>query len=158
VTIGPVVDDERAYCAGSWAESYKLSPGHQQLPWGAYKRVVVPELKQVLDSPATSILAARSGGQIVGWLALSRGRRIHACHWVHTRFRVGQDGEQLRRRGVMTALFEAAQLGHRFIYTHRGPVPRHGADRSTTSDEWIAKALAERGVFATFVHYQEWIR
>lgn len=155
VTIAPATESDLPYCLGSWSESHKLTPGHQRMPWGLYKQHAVPELRSKLA--ASTVLVAHAGGELVGWLAMSRGRRVHACHWVHTRYRVGQDGEPLRRRGVMTALLAAADLGSRFIYTHRGPLPRHGKGK-TTSDEWITRKLAERGVFATFVPYQEWIR
>lgn len=154
-----IADDAQGYIRGSWAEGYKLAPRMARLPWPVYKRTVAPALAAVLERPDTELLIAERAGSIVGWIALSRGPRVDTVHWVHTRFRVGAEGELLRRRGIMTALFDAADLHRRIAYTFRGPEPR-GRDRHTnrlTADERIARWLASRGVTAAFVDIKDWI-
>ena len=152
--------DELGYLRGSWAEAYKMAPKMGKLPWSAYKRIVVPELERVLSAPDTELYIADMRGSIVGWLALARGVRVDTIHWLHTRYRIGADGELLRRRGVMTQLLTAANTKRRIAYTFRGPEPR-GRDRHVsrlTTDERIVRWLATRGESAAFVPYQEWAR
>ncbi len=157
IRIGPATAKEMPYVIGSWAESYKLTPKMQRMPWGVYKDIIIPELRAVLDRGDVEVLCAfNAAGEVVGWVAFTRGRRVSTIHWIHTRYRVGV-GDELRRRGVATRLLDAAQLGNRLAYTFRGPLPRHreSGDR-ITADEPLVKALAQRGVTAVYVPYQEW--
>jgi len=153
VEIRPTDERDLLYCHGSWAESYKLSPGNERMPWGLYKRTIKPELRVALDD--AEVIGAFWGDEIVGWIAVNRGKRVNALHWVHTRFKLVDSGVELRRRGIMTALVDAAKLGSHIVYTHRGPLPRSGTAKRP-ADAWLVPWLASRGTYATHVHYQEW--
>jgi hypothetical protein len=157
VTIAPVTEDEVGYCLGSWREALMTTPENRRVPKGIFRRSITPQLTDILN--ASEVLTAHVDGAIAGWIAFQRGPRVSACHWVHTRYE-SRDGMPLRRRGIMTALLEAADLGPRFLYTHRGSLPRHPRpeDKRTTTDEIVRRWLAKRGVTAVHVPYQEWIR
>lgn len=156
IQIRSHVGDDIRYCIGSWAEEFKFSPDAGRMPWRLYKRHVRPELERKLRRDDTHLLAAYLGTDIVGWLAYVPGRRVSTVHWVHTRYCIGDGGECLRKRGVMVTLLDAAQLGDRIVYTHRGPVPKHRGTGKQTSDQWIAAWLRKRGVSATYLPYEEW--
>jgi hypothetical protein len=158
VDIRPVAPADLAYVRSSWAEGYKTAPGNAKLGWRIYKRVVPPELASVLERPETQVIGAFTADTIIGWLAYVPGRRVSTVHWVHTRYRVGEDGEPLRRRGIMTALLAHAQLTQRIVYTHRGGYPKHRhADAGhETSDAPIVRWLARNGVTAAYMPFGEW--
>lgn len=148
-----------AYIVGSWCEAYKHSPSCGRMPWPVFKRHVRPELEGVLHRSDTQLLTAYLGQHPVGWIAFAPGRRVSTVHWVHTRYCVGEGGACLRKRGIMTTLLGAAQLGDRIVYTHRGPYPKHRhAGAKQTSDEWIVPWLRRRGVSAAYVPMSEWSR
>lgn len=153
--IRPAVAADLEYVIGSWAEGYKNAPRMAKLTWQIYKQHVKPQLIDVLRRAETQILVA-DAGDIVGWIAFAPGRRVSTCHWVHTRYCVGKDGPQLRKHGVMASLLDAAQLGSRFCYTHKGPKPVHRG--GPPADEWIVRWLAGRGVTAAYVPMEEWKR
>lgn len=157
VIISPVTDRDIGYCLGSWREALMTAPGNRRIPKGAFRRAITPQLTNIIN--ASEILCATVDGVIVGWIAFQRGRFVNACHWVHTRYE-DADGAPLRRRGIMSALFDAADLGERFLYTHRGGKPRHPhlEDKRHTTDEIVRRWLARRGVTAVYVPYQEWIK
>jgi len=157
IRIAPVTDRDIGYCLGSWREALKTAPGNTRTPWGVFRRTVSPQLAAVLN--ASEVLCATARGSIVGWIAFQRAKRVNACHWVHTRYE-DASGEPLRRRGIMTALFDAADLGRSLVYTFRGGLPRHPRpeDRRVTSDEIVRRFLSRRGTTAVYVPYQEWIR
>lgn len=154
LVLSLMADDELPYVLGSWSEGYKFSERNAKLSWAIYKKHVVPELAAVLGRSDTFVLCARQGDVIVGWIAYCRGRSVDTVHWVHTRFRIGESGSPLRRNGIMTELINAASGRDRIVYTHRGPKPKHRG--GVTSDEWISRWLAGRGVIAVFVPYEEW--
>lgn len=180
ITLGPVRNNDLAYCRSSWAEGFKHSPDAGRMSWQLYKRHVVPELQRILYRDDTQVLAAYLGADICGWIAYAPGRRVSTVHWVHTRCaiwdaaRCTNDGcimagsrlihgaicpghfdnlEKLRKRGVMSALVDAAPLGDRIVYTHRGPKERNAR---VTSDEWIVPWLRRRGINAAYMPYEEW--
>lgn len=157
VGISPVTDRDIGYCLGSWREALKTAKGNQRVPWGVFRRAVTPQLTDIIN--ASEVLCATMGDAVVGWIAFQRGRLVNACHWVHTRYE-DRSGALLRRRGIMTALFDAADLGERLIYTHRGGLPRHPRpeQKRQTTDEIVRRWLASRGVTAVHVPYQEWIK
>ena len=184
IVLRPARREDLAYCRGSWAEGYKHSPDNGRMSWRVYKQHVVPRLHATLYRDDTQALAAYLGADIVGWPAYVPGQRVSTVHWIHTRFavwdpaRCTQDGcaiagnsvahgarcpghaqnlERLRRRGIMTALVDAAQLGDRIVYTHRGATPKHRGIRET-SDEWICRWLRRRGINAAYVPMEEWSR
>jgi hypothetical protein len=144
------------FVRATWAEGYKHSPRNTKLPWRVYKRQEIPEIDAILDRDDTQIIAAYLGSAVAGWLAFSKQWSIPAVHWVYTRASLERGApDTLRRRGIMTALLGAAQLGSRIVYTHKGP---RGRGSPVTSDEWIVPWLAKRGVAAAFVSREEWIR
>lgn len=187
LAIRPLSPDDHRYAAQSWRESFKQSSASlQRSPWAMYKATVGTQIAGIVDR--CSLLGAYvPDGRIAGWIAYTPGRSINTVHWVTTRHvlhdptcpravpRATADcackPESCRRRGVMAMLLEAAELGRRIAYTHRGPrrVVHHGgkersadAARSSvhgpTADLAIVEWLRGRGVTAVFVDYQEWAR
>lgn len=139
---------EIGYLRGSFAEGVKQSSNRlDKLPWPDFKRLERPKLDEVLGRPDTQLLVADLDGFVAGWLAWSPGRRVDTVHWTHTRWRVGK-GEPLRKRGVMTALVDAARLKTHIEYTLRG---------ARRSHEWIVPWLNKRGVYARFEPLQGWL-
>jgi hypothetical protein len=156
VLIRPVRIADKAYVRNSFAEGHKGAPGVVSMTWRYYKRFIVPELEHALQYPSTEVLAAYDATDtIVGWLAFARGQRVSTIHWAHTRFKIG-DGADLRRRGVMTQLIDAARLGDRIAYTFKGAYPKHRSGE--TLDEKLLPWLAGRGQFATYYPFEEWLK
>lgn len=153
------VPADRKYILASWAEAYKAAPKMRDMSWTLYKLHIVPTLQAVLDRPDTRLLVATTPSEpdIVGWLAYVRGKRVSTVHWVHTRYAVTKGGEKLRKRGVMSALIGAAELGPRWVYTHRGPYPRQREGKRETADAGLVRSLAKRGITAAFVPWKEWV-
>lgn len=147
VVVRPARTDELAYCRGSFAEGFKLSANALgKMPWTAYKRDVRPRLTACLA--AAELLVADLDGDIAGWIALTRGRRVDTVHWIATRLRIGVDGPSLRRHGIARRLVDAAQLKDRIVYTHRGP---------KRSDVWISQWLGRRGAISVvYEPYESW--
>lgn len=144
------------YIRNSFAEGHKGAPGVSSMTWRHYNRFIRPELDAVLIHPSVEIAAAYHGADIVGWVAYTRGQRVDAIHWVHTRYRIGED-EQLRRRGIATMLLDAVQLGQRLAYTWRGAVAKSDHDKRTL-DERLLPWLVRRGQYATYLPWEEWIQ
>lgn len=153
--LAPLRPADAGYTRWSFAEGHKGAPQVDSMTWRQYKKYVVPELNRALTWASTEILAAYMGETIIGWIAYSRGRRVSTVHWVHVRYQLGDDGECLRRRGVMTALFDAAKLGDRIAYTFKGAYPRHRSD-GKTMDERLVPWLQKRGQHAAYVPWEEW--
>lgn len=154
--IRPLRLADLGYARWSFAEGHKGSPGVGSMTWRHYKRYIVPLLDRALAWPSTEILAAYLGETVVGWLAFARGRRVSTVHWVHVRYQLGDGGPELRRRGVMTMLVDAADLGDRVAYTWKGGYPKHRSD-GTTMDERLLPWLQRRGQHAAYVPWEEWI-
>lgn len=138
--------DDVAYVQGAFSEGYKGSSNRMhKMTWVRYKRDVRPVLHQILAR--SEVLVAEHDGAVVGWIALVRGARVDTVHWIATRMCI-DGGPLLRRRGVMTAIIDAARLKDRIVYTHRG---------SKRSDEWIASWLRTRGAISVvYQPYEEW--
>lgn len=159
VTIRPLLDADRGYVVSSWRESAKAAPRLARLPWSYYKHTTGAQIQQIANATSTVILGAYHGDELVGWLAMTPSKRVHTVHWVHTRFRVGT--VNARRRGVMTALLDAAKLGARFVYTMQARKLREKLPDGTTSkslDDVLVVALRERGVHATYVPLKDWLQ
>lgn len=165
IAIRPAAIDDMAYIANSFAEGRKLAPGLSSMSWRAYKEFVVPRQREVLVHPETKILAAYLpvGPTIVGWLAYWPRPTVSIVHWVHVRHSIGARADQpaqpytgieLRRRGIMTALIDAAELG-RIAYTHRGGRAKHDRD-GLTMDERLMPWLSRRGHHPAFVEWERW--
>lgn len=138
----------------SFAEGHKDAPGVSGMSWRHYKLWIVPQLRAALAS--ADLIAAYLGPDIVGWIALNRGRRADTVHWIHTRWRVGIDGEVLRRRGIATALLDAAQLKQHLAYTFRGAQPKHREHAGAPMDERLLPWLRARGHHAAYLPWEEW--
>ena len=171
VDIRRASPDDLRYVYATWLSEYKYSSGRlARAPYDMYRATVGKQLHDLVWADRTRVVAAyMPDGRIAGWLAYVPGRSVSTVHWCYTRFRL--DGEKLRRRGVMAALLEAADLGSRFAYTFRGAkehrlrgkqdraehAPRLSI-RGDTSDEPIVAWLRGRGVTAAFVDIAEWLR
>lgn len=180
VSIHRGVEDDKRFIARTWKESYKDAPGQRRTPWRIYNQTTAKDIYALLDNPTVQLLAAHEpGGRIVGWLAFTRGKSISTLHWVFTRSLLHDltcklawshpaidpppctcAPIELRRRGVMTALLEHADLGKRFAYTLRGPRVHNGGKRGGSGpplDEPIVAWLRGRGVTAVYVPLVEWL-
>lgn len=175
LALRPLADADIRYAVSSWRESYKDSSAQfARAPWSMYKATVGKQIADLIVAPSTKTLGAfADDGRVIGWIAYAPGRSISTVHWCHTRFKLETPAgdEKCRRRGVMTMLLEAAELGKRFAYTMRGPrrVLHHGGQgRSSdaarrgvsgqTADVAIADWLRKRGITAAFVSLEEWLR
>lgn len=162
VSVRDLRDEDRAYALASLRESHKQSPETSRVPWSYYKDVWETRFKQLFADPTTTLVGAYDedeGGNLVGWLAMTYGKRVNTLHYVYTRFAVGK--EKTRRRGVMTKLFDAVGLGSTFIYTLRGR--RHRAalpngQKSKSLDEALVAHLHGKHVTATYVPLTEYLR
>lgn len=149
--------DDLPYVRNSFAEGHKGAPGVASMTWRPYKQYIVPVLNRVLAQPGVELRAAYLGQELVGWLALSRGGRVDTIHWVHTKYQTRESGESMRRRGVMTALIDSAELGNRIVYTWRGAYATSNRDKRTV-DERLVTWLAKRGQHAAYVPWEDWIQ
>jgi hypothetical protein len=155
VIIKPLEQRDRGYALFSWREGVKKAPGLCRLPWAYFKDTLGYALAKILDDPTTRLLGAYTvpADKLVGWLAMTPGKRVATVHWVHVK-------HEERRAGVMTALLDAADLGKSFVYTLRGRRDRAKLPDGSTSkslDETLVAALRARGVNTTFVNLKEWL-
>jgi hypothetical protein len=159
MSIRPASPDDLAYVRSTWREGHKNSPGAERMRWPEFKATVGKQIDAVLASPGVQVLAAYAdNGRVIGWLAYTPGRSVSTVHWAHTRFEL--DGEPCRRRGVMTALLDRAELGKRFAYTFRGARRGGGARRPGRGDPLdltLAAWLRGRGVTAVYVPVEEFL-
>lgn len=147
--VRPMRSGEPAHVLHTWAEGYKGSPPMRRKLWRDYKQIDVPVLHRALNRHDTTILVAVGRDDLpLGWIAFASWPSIDAVHWVHTGF-------DFRRAGVMAALFAAAKLKQRVVYTHQSEVKRGGKDRA---DQWLARWLAARGHSVSYIPYAEWSR
>ncbi len=157
--IRPLADTDRGYVLASWREAHKQSPGADKVPWGYYKHEYGTMIARVLDDPATRLLGAYDeNDKLLGWLAMTPGKRVNTLHWVLVKFELA--GVRLRRRGLMTALLEAAELGTRFVYTMRARRDRAKLrDGSFTKslDETLAQKLGDANVVAVYTPLKTWL-
>lgn len=147
------------YALFTWREGHHKSPGFCRLPWSYYKDTCVRDFEKLLDDSSSIVLGAYSHEEkLLGWLLATPGKRVHTLHWVHVKHEL--EGKPMRRRGVMTALLEAANLGSQFAYTLHGRLLDR-ADRTggvKSLDEILVAALRARGVTATYVPLKEWLK
>lgn len=167
--IRPLDSSDFGYALFSWRESYKKAPGVDRMPWAFYKDVIVPVFERILQDSSTRVLGFYSDADAVigpdklaGWLAFTPGKRVDTVHWCYVKHRLdGLPAMAVRRRGIMTELLEAADLGTKFVYTlharrDRATLPDGSVTKSL--DESLAHALRARGVTATYVALKEWLR
>lgn len=156
MNIRSLKKEDIGYALFSWREGHKKSPGHDRMPWTYYKDTVGYALETILNDPATRLLGAYTPEKLLGWIAVAPGNRVHTVHWVHVKHAL--DGSRTRRRGIMTALLDAAELGERFIYTLRGRRLKRDARPFRSLDETLVASLRARGVNATYVPLKEWLK
>lgn len=159
LSIRDIAPDDLRYIADSWKESHKDSPETERMPWPLYKQTVCKQIDQLLAQSGVRVIAAyEHGGKIVSWLCYSPGKKISAVHWTYTRHALGD--AKMRRRGAMSLLLDAADLGPRFVYTFRGPRRNNGSKRKGVGDPLdvaIVAALRGRGITAVYVPLTEWL-
>lgn len=184
LTFTPVRLADMARVRTAFAEGHKHAPGADRMPWRYYKRFVVPELNAALVHPDTEVLGAYVepvlGGDpdLYGWLAFARGRRVDTVHWVSVPYWVPvahtacigcttpkrhemacplatENRIPIRRRGIMTAMFDAAGLQERLVYTFRGAKHEHRSD-GLTMDERLLPWMRARGHHVAYVKWEEW--
>lgn len=159
-TIRKLDDEDKGYALVSWRESHKSAPGPDRVPWSYYKHEYGSVFSKILNSPESKLLGAYSDeDKLLGWLAMTPGRSVNTLHWVQVKYEL--DGVKLRRRGLMYALLEAAELGPRFVYTLRARREKApiGENTSRTFDEILVHALLrDKGVVGTHVSLKDWIK
>ncbi len=158
-TIRPLAAGDAGYALSSWREGNKASPKNDRVPWSYYRATVGVDMARVINDPSTKLLGAYAGATLLGWLAFTPGKRVHTLHWAHVKFQL--ENERLRRRGIMTALLAAAELGKRFIYTCQARRDRKKLeDGSMTKslDESLAQHLRGTGVTAVYEPLKEWLK
>lgn len=156
--ISALDDTDRGYVLFSWREGHKKSPGADRLPWSFYKHEYVAMFEKILGDATTRLLGAYQDGKLLGWLAMTPGKRVHTLHWCYVKHEL--DGARMRRRGIMTALLDAAELGKNFCYTlhaRRDRATLPDGSKTKSLDESLVVALREKGVNATYVSLKEWL-
>lgn len=149
--------DDVGYALVSWQEAHKLSPECRKAPWWAYRLEYGTLIKRLVDDSSTELLGAYDGlEQLLGFLAMTRGKRMHVLHWCQIKNKLG--GKRVpERRELFHRLVEAADLGPRFVYTLRGPRCRKETGVRSL-DELLVADLRARGVIATYVSLKEWLK
>ncbi len=150
-------DEDRGYVLASMRESHKQAPGNDRVPWSYFKASVGQDLARLINDPTTRLLGAYADDALLGYLIMTPGKRIATLHWIQTK----HAGGELRRRGIATALFDAANLGTRFVYTLRARRDRTKLANGTTTrslDESLVQTLAARGIAAVYEPLKEWLK
>lgn len=159
IDIRPLDATDIGYALSSWRESHKQAPGVDKVPWTYYKREYGAVFSALLNGGAVALGAYR-GAELLGFLIVTPGKRVHSLHWVQVKFRDAA-GQKLRRRGLMSQLIDAAELGERVVYTLRGArrvaVGDDGA-RVKSLDEPIVAWLRSRGTAAAYVPILDWVK
>lgn len=159
MNVRPLDKADYGYALFTWREGAKKAPTLSRLPWSYFKDTLGHAFEKLLDDPTSRVLGAYEGDKLLGWLVMTPGKRVHALHWVHVKYEL--DGERIRRRGVMTALLKAADLGKNFVYTlrarrDRAPLPDGSMTKSL--DESLVIALRAEGLTATFVALRDYLK
>lgn len=152
VHVTELAAEDVGYALASWREAHHQTPNVSRIPWPAYKQLYGQQFERILRDPGSLTLGAYTDDELVGFLAATPGKRVDVLHWVQVKFK-NRSGEHIRRRGVMTALLEAAELGDRFVYTLRAR-----RDGKRTLDDILADKLAARGVVAVYSPFREWLK
>jgi hypothetical protein len=174
IRIAAPDDNARPYIRKTWAESFHRAPGQSHRRFRSYKRDAYATIDRLLGDPSTRALVATSPDAfiecvsgdpatrvpaIVGWIVWTPRPGIDTVHYIYVRHEAG--GIEWKRRGVMTALVETADLARRVAYTHKGEqrVGSYwsGKDLPRSLDEVIVDWLRERGVTAVYEPVGEWL-
>lgn len=166
-----MTDADRGYVVRSWTDSFHRAKANYRQRIGAWKRGQRTAIDRILEMPGTRVLVAHHatarfvldgedrGPACLGWLVWTTGRGWPTVHYAYTRDAL--DGVPWQRRGVMTELVDAAELGPRIVYTHRGEYAR-GSLKSRQHhprglDEEIAAWMRGRGMAVAYVPLAEWM-
>lgn len=151
--LHPMTLDDRPFVRATWRESAKSSPRYDRMSWPVYKQTVGKLIDGLLDRSDVQLLGAYSpDNKILGWLAWTPGRSVSTVHFGYTRHEI--DGDKLRRRGVFTALTEAANLGKRVAFTFVGPKRQRGESVDVALVAWAQ----EHGVTAVHTPVEEFLK
>lgn len=153
IDIRTLDEADMAYALVSWRESHHESPQAKRMPWPYYKERYGRVFEKLLvEGRCLGAYSATGNNELFGFLVMSPGKRVNTLHWVQTKFK-DTAGTLLRRRGIMTELLNAADLGKRFAYTLRAR-----KKDGVTLDETIAKKILERDIVATYIPLLDWIK
>lgn len=174
IRIAEPDDNARPYIRKTWAESFHRAPGQSHRRFRTWKRGAFATIDRLLGDRTTRALVATSPDAfvermpgdpatrvpaIVGWIVWTPGRSVDTVHYIYVRHEAG--GIEWKRRGVMTALVESAELGKRVAYTHRGEHRVgsywNGKELPRSLDEVIVDWLKGRGVTAVYEPVEEWL-
>ncbi len=147
--------DDVSYAAHVWQRAHKHSPTCRRESKWAYQITYGALIEKLIKEPLTVALGAYEDGQLLGFLVMTPGKRVHTLHWCHVKNKL--DGERVQgRRDIFFALIDAADLGSKFVYTFQGPrVRKETGARSL--DELLVADLRARGITATYVSIKEWL-
>lgn len=152
-TIRPIGGAELGFVLGSWCQSFMRSPGQ---PFGSgFKRHVQPIIEELLARDDVWLIGTFGPydgrpDALLGWLAWTPGE-LPTIHYAYVR-------GALRKRGLFNAMFKEAMIGRRFVYSHRGQLPRYKKSRNApTYDKKVLEALARRGIAGVLVDANEWL-
>lgn len=160
IRIAPAASDDRRFILRTWVESFHLAPGNWRESWKRWRPEAEAMISRLLDAASTRTLCAyNDAGRVIGWIAWTPGRGISTVHYVYVRHHL--DEFEWRRRGVMAALIDAAGLGTRIAYTHKGEI-KIGSKwkrqlRKRPTDEDVVEWLAGRGVTAVYEEIGRWL-
>lgn len=160
ITIRKLRDDDKGYAISSWRESYKQAPGVDRVPWPYFKATVGADIANIVNNPNTVLLGAYDhADRLLGWIAMTPSKRMQTVHWIYVKHKV--DNQGMRRRGIASALLEAANVGRTFLYTlharrHRARLPDGSTSKSF--DETLVAALRAKGIIASYLALKEWLK
>ena len=165
-------DADRGYVVRTWTDSFHRAEENYELTFKLWKPYQRAAIDHVLALPMTRVLVAHHdtaratsrdgadlGPAVLGWLVWTTGRGWPTVHYAYTRHALGD--VDWRRRGVMSELVDAAELGSRVVYTHKGEHAR-GSLRARSYyprplDEEVAAWARRRGMAVAYVPLEEWI-
>jgi hypothetical protein len=171
IRLAPPAPDDLPYIRKTWLDSFHAAPGNHRQRFRDWKHRPAATIARLLEDPTTQVLVARDpdarlirdgvdlGPAIIGWTVWTPGRGVTTIHYVYVRHAV--DGVQWRRRGVMTALFDAIGMERVVRYTHQGEykLGTHWkrTNRPRPLDEEIKDWLKGRGVTAVYEPVEEFM-
>jgi hypothetical protein len=118
------------YIRKTWLDSFHAAEDNHRQRFRDWKARPAATISRLLEDPQTQVLVARDpdarlvrdgvdlGPPIIGWTVWTPGKGVTTIHYVYVRHAV--EGVEWRRRGVMTALFDAIGMERWVRYTHVG--------------------------------------
>lgn len=153
IEIRPLAVEDYPYIRHTWREAVKKVRKYDRMPWPLYKQTVGKVIDGILVRDDVAILAAYAGdGRVVGWVAYQQGPTVSTLLYVYTRFASGE--VEWRRRGIASTLLEAAELGKRIVYCFHSS----RLHRAASTEDVLLRMAEKRGVSATYVPVEEFVR